>query len=285
MASIEQLEPRIHYRDQMFVAQENILRRPFFSAIRWGAVIAGLTVGLAVQLVLALLGIAAGLTELDAASGYRMGYVSSIWGGLSMLMSTFVGGYVAARLSGLRRKTDGALHGAVSWAISTLLFAALATSAGGALLSGVFTSMSPEVAGSAQSSDAGLTALMRGQLGGNISVADLQTLQRYIQAGQREEAVLLLSSMGMDPIRATTIVDQVMLVASNPDQASSQGSAAADRSIGVAGTLVWVAFFGVFLSLLLGMTGGVVGAMGGRRIVWKKEDAPVPRRGSGPVST
>jgi len=41
MATIEQLEPKIHYREQMMGARENLWRRPSFPAIRWGSIIAG----------------------------------------------------------------------------------------------------------------------------------------------------------------------------------------------------------------------------------------------------
>src|SRR5512145_1445748 len=40
-----------------------------------------------------------------------------------MLIAAFVGGYVAARSAGLRRSTDGILHGVVWWGVTVLFFA------------------------------------------------------------------------------------------------------------------------------------------------------------------
>jgi len=125
-----------------YVEQTNILtRQPLFAAIRWGAVLAGVAVGISVQLVLTLLGIAAGLATIDVTSGETVGMGPLIWAGISMLIAAFVGAYVAARMSGLKRKVDGILHGVVSWAVTTLLFVVLATSAGGSLMSGVLNNL------------------------------------------------------------------------------------------------------------------------------------------------
>lgn len=126
------------------VHQQNVVvRSPYFPAINWGAIFAGIIVGLATQLVLALLGFAAGLSAVDmteggaALSGNAPLYAGA-WQGISMLIAAFVGGYVAARMSGLHRKTDGMLHGFVTWSATTLLFALLTTSALGVLFGGVF---------------------------------------------------------------------------------------------------------------------------------------------------
>jgi hypothetical protein len=60
-------------------------------------------------------------------------------GGIALLLSGFAGAYVTGYLCGLKRRTDGMVHGVVSWAVTTLLFVILATSAGGSLLSGMFS--------------------------------------------------------------------------------------------------------------------------------------------------
>lgn len=270
MATIEQLEKRMPFREHGLGVSESYLRRPLMPSIRWGSVIAGVAFGMSVQLVLALLGLAIGLTTIEAEAGDPVGMGALFWASVSMLSASFAGGFVAARMSGLRRKTDGLLHGAVSWAVSTLMFATLASVAGGVLLGGVFNSMATETAREAKTEDYGLTTLLRGMIGGDASVSDVKTLQRYIRSGQREEATLLLSSMGMDPIQAATVVDQAMIAAGNPQRTFAQGIDAADRQVRSAGGSTWAVFGGVFLSLLLGMAGGVVGAKGSQRMVWNK---------------
>lgn len=112
-----------------------------FARVSWGAVFGGLAVGLAIQVLLTLLGTAAGLSAIDPQSAEPVGPVPmamGIWTGLSMLIAAYVGGYVAARLSGLPTRGDGALHGAVTWGVTTLAAVAIATSAAGALIGGTF---------------------------------------------------------------------------------------------------------------------------------------------------
>src|SRR5690606_2368240 len=90
-----------------------------FPAIAWSSIIGGLVVGLATHMLMMLLGVAAGLTAVEfTTTGLGVQNVpewSAAWNGLSMLLAAFVGGYVAARMSGLRRKADGVLHGFVAW--------------------------------------------------------------------------------------------------------------------------------------------------------------------------
>jgi len=86
-------------RDPIPPIDAGVYRRPLFPAIRWGAVLAGVFVGVSVQLVMTLLGIATGLASANLAAGEAMGIGPLLWAGLSMLVAAFVGGYVAARMS------------------------------------------------------------------------------------------------------------------------------------------------------------------------------------------
>jgi hypothetical protein len=268
MATIE-LGPGSNYTDQSLGASP-FLRRPLFPAIRWGAVLAGVAVGISVQLVLTLLGIASGLSAMNVAQGDSPSATGPLlWAGLSMLISAFVGGYVAARMSGLKRKVDGVLHGAVSWAVTTLLFAVLATSVSGSMLSGIFGNVAPSMTRSTGTGESAVGSLLRGQMGGNVDASTLQRLQRDIQAGRRDDAIRLMSgSMGMDPSRAATVVDQALILSGSPEQASPQSRAAADRAVQTASTAAWVVFIAVALSLAVGIAGGVLGAVGARRTTW-----------------
>jgi len=254
------------------LAQGTISRRPLFPAIRWGAVIAGVAVGLSIQLVLTLLGIATGLASVDVSQGNGMSATAPlIWAGLSMLISAFTGGYVAARMSNLKRKGDGALHGAVSWAVTTLLFAFLATSVGGSLLSGVFSNVAPNVAKAAASSGgaSGLASSLKNQLGVNVDQNTLKRLQSDIQSGRRDDAIQVMTgSMNMDRDRAESVVDQALIVSGSPEQASPQGRATTDNALHKASAAAWGVFAAVLLSLIVGVAGGLLGSMGSRRKVW-----------------
>lgn len=275
MATIH-LDTGANYPGGTLISQENVIRRPLFPAIRWGAVLAGVAVGISVQLVLTLLGIASGLSMTSVQQGEAPGTGALIWAGISMLISALVGAYVAGRMSGLKRKTDGILHGVVSWAVTTLLFVVLATSAGGSLLSGLFSSVGQGANAMAQSgaSVGGLTSLLNRQLGTNVSADNMRVLQGHITAGRRDQAIDYMSStMGVQRERASTIVDQALILSGSPEQASPQGRAAADRAIQGASTAAWVVFGAVALSLVLSFIGGALGAMGARRTTWAESEA------------
>lgn len=248
------------------------MRRPAFPAIRWGAVLAGVAVGVSVQLLLTLLGIATGLSTAQVAEGESVGTGPLIWAGVSMLIAAFVGGYVAARMSGLKRKADGVLHGAVSWAVTTILFATLATTVGGTLVGGVFNNMS-RAAGAATGAQSPVAAFMRAQ-GVNVDAQALQQLQQYLRAGQRDQAVQLMTSrLGVEQTRAETLVDQALILSGSPQAASPQGRAATENAMQAAGTGAWVVFLTVTLALAIGIGGGALGAAGSRRVSWSTTPA------------
>lgn len=245
-------------------------RRPLFSAVRWGAVLAGVVVGVSIQLVLTLLGIATGLSATDVVQGDTVGMGPLVWAGLSMLIAAFVGGYVAARMTGLKRKIDGVLHGIVTWAVTTLLFATLATSASGALVSSIFSTVSPSASPSAATATTpGIAGMLKSQIGGNVTVRALQTLENYIEAGQRDQAVRYMTNfMAVEQERAETIVDQALILSGLPDEAAPEGRKTADRVLGIASAAAWAVFGTVALSLVMGTVGGVLGSIGARRTTW-----------------
>lgn len=262
------------------ISSDNITRRSLFPVIRWGAVLAGVSVGISVQLVLTLLGIASGLSLSSVTTVEGPATGALIWAGLSMLIAALIGAYVAGRMSGLKRKMDGVLHGVVSWAVTTLLFVFLATSAGGSLLSGLFASVNP---GAAAVQGGGVISLINRQMGTSVSPESLRTLQEYISAGRRDQAIDYMSSaMGMQRDRAASIVDQALILSGAPEQASPAGRDVANRALQKAGTTAWIAFAAVALSLIVSLVGGAMGAMGARRTTWTDnlDDAVTRRAGS-----
>ncbi|MFM2042029.1 MAG: hypothetical protein RLY86_605 [Pseudomonadota bacterium] len=121
--------------------------------VSWGAVFAGVVLGLAVNLLLSLLGIGIGLTTIDPAqadgspAAASLGIGAAIWWVSAMLVSTFLGGYTAAHLAGTRQRGDGILHGLVAWAFLLLLTFYLVTSAVGGLVGGAFSTLAGSVQG------------------------------------------------------------------------------------------------------------------------------------------
>lgn len=273
MATI-QLDTGSSFHDSALVAGESGLRRPLLPAIRWGAVLAGVAVGISVQLALSLLGIASGLSLTSVSAGEAPGTGALIWAGVSMVISALVGSYVAGRVSGLKRKIDGILHGVVAWAVTTLLFVLLATSAGGTLLFTMFSSVGQGAKAIAQSNAGGIDELLSRQLGISISPKVLQTLHDHIAAGRRDQAVDYLAlNSGIQRDRAGVAVDQALILSGSPEQASPQGRAAADRAISSASKVAWSVFATVALSLALSFIGGALGALGARRTTWSDSAA------------
>jgi hypothetical protein len=103
--------------------------------ISWGAVLAGALLALVTQLTLGLLGLGIGLGSIDPMEEQNpmsgLGTGAAIWWGLSTLVALYLGGLVAGRLAGMPRRTDGLLHGLITWALVTLLtFYMLSTTVG-----------------------------------------------------------------------------------------------------------------------------------------------------------
>src|SRR5690606_27822071 len=255
----------------------NLLRRPLMPAIRWGAILAGVIVGISVQLALTLLGLAIGFTSTSVTPGEAPGIGPMLWAGFSMLIAAFVGAYVAARMSGLKRKADGMLHGLVSWAVTTLLFATLATTAAGSMLNNLFDSMVPEVVQSgkvqetqtAKEEDPVQTYLVR-QLGEEeVTPAQQRRLLRHIRAGDRDAFVgYLVQTLNVAQLRAENIADQALILASSSGNATPRARAEAERATGMASLAAWIVFSVIALSLILGLIGGALGAHGSRRKTW-----------------
>jgi hypothetical protein len=236
-------------------------RQPYFSAIRWGALFAGVITGTASYLLLTLFGLAVGLTAVDPTSAEPVGrvpFATGIWTGLSLLISAYIGGYVAGRMSGLSRRTDGMLHGFVSWAATTLLYVFLTTSAVGAILGGTFRVVG-EVAQTGAQAAGGSQNILNMIAGGNtnVSAQTLRDIQQAIASGNRDQAVnLITQNLGMTRESASQLVDRVTPLV---QQGGGQAREAATRATQVLTGASWWLFIGLALSLALGILGGASG--------------------------
>ena len=112
--------------------------------VSWGAILTGVVVALAAQVLLAMLGAGIGLASLEptqvgdnpAASG--MGIGAAVWWALSGILAAGAGGWVAARLAGVPSRQIGLLHGLAVWAVATLVVLYLLSSTATALVGGAF---------------------------------------------------------------------------------------------------------------------------------------------------
>jgi amino acid permease len=91
--------------------------------LEWSALFGGTLIGWGVMLVLALVGMTLGLSVIDpfTARPAVSDAGAAIWGAVSAVLSSFVGGFAVVRLAGDRRRDASVMHGAVSWGMSMLL--------------------------------------------------------------------------------------------------------------------------------------------------------------------
>ena len=120
--------------------------------ISWGAVFAGVTVALILQVVLNLVGVGVGLSTVDQVAGdtpsagaFSAG--AGLWWVVSGIVASAIAGYIAGRLSGKPSPSTTAYHGLVAWALSTLVVIYLLTSAASGLLGGAVSTVSGALGG------------------------------------------------------------------------------------------------------------------------------------------
>lgn len=249
---------------------KNSLKSSLFTTICWSAVLAGVAIAVSVQLVLMMLGVASGVALASLTVGEILSYGALMWASVSMLIAAFVGAYVAGRMSGLRRKIDGVLHGVICWAVSILLALILATTTGGSLISGLVSNV---IQGGIVIAPSGtnVTSMLNRQLGPNMESASLRVLQEYILSGRRDQAIdYLTSSMNVQRERAAGIVDQALILSGSAQQASPEGRLAEARVIKNFHTASWTTFVAMLLAVLLSCLGGALGTLGSQRIIWSE---------------
>lgn len=125
--------------------------------ISWSAVLAGIVMALAIEVLLGVLGAAIGFATAqpgdpaapDAAS---LATGAGLWSLGATLLALLIGGWAAARLAGVASRKDGMLHGLMIWGLALLLTLYLMTAAVGGALS--------MLGGLASSAGSGLRAMM-----------------------------------------------------------------------------------------------------------------------------
>lgn len=109
--------------------------------VRWGPIVAGLVTALTTMLLLNLLGIALGLTAVDAAGTAQRGAapegagtMAAIWAGISAIIGFFSGGWVAGKTAAVFSRGAGAFNGAMVFLLAVPVTLWLASAGLGALL-------------------------------------------------------------------------------------------------------------------------------------------------------
>lgn len=221
-------------------------------AVRWPAVAAGMTVGLALHLLFVLGGASAGLVLY--ASGQPLDplpLAATLWSLGATLLAALIGAYVAARASGLRRLADGVLHGAVSWGATTLLLAVIGTTALAGTVGGLFGLVAPNAR---SLSGAGATPLAQVVIDA-LRTGDRASALRRLQEDHRlsEEDANRYLDLG------AALADRAPRTRADAERDERAARAVAQASGWLAGA--------IGLSLIAGVVGGGIGARGARRLL------------------
>lgn len=152
--------------------------------ISWGAVLAGVAIVLFIQLLLSLLGAGIGLATVNPATGdgpslEALRTNAGIFGAATAIVATFLGAWAAGRLAGSPSRTDGMLHGVVTWSVTTLLVVYLLTTTLASLAGSTLGMLGGTVQGIAQGAQGAAATV------GQVLPDDLRAqLDRLFERGQ-----------------------------------------------------------------------------------------------------
>jgi hypothetical protein len=247
--------------------------------VSWGGVWSGLLIALGALLLLTMLGLAVGISAIDVGPGQSpgrgLGVGAAVWSGLSLLISLFLGGLVAARMGLIAERGSAVVQGALVWVLATLgliYLAASGVSLGAGAVAGVLGGVTTSLGSVVGTGAAGLSGLASGDVE--------QILARL---GDPRTAETVAAATGMSPEETrTTLADlraRVEAARNDPtraiaeareglrglvSRAGEQAAQAAAAAKPYATTTSWIALGTMILSLLA----AVGGALTGRRAAW-----------------
>jgi hypothetical protein len=250
--------------------------------VSWGAIFAGATVVIAVELLLNLFGAGVGAATINPQHGQLPGQGLAlgavIWFALSCIISLFIGGWVAGRLAGSPSERVGALHGLVTWAVASLVLVYTLSTAVGGLLGGAASVLgqTASLAGRGAQSAAPTVTNVIGQATGvtpeqvQADAGDLArdpNFQAFVsgvirngqvtQQDRQALANLLVERRHMSTEDANATIDHWQAQIAQGVQQAKQTTAQAATA---AASGVSKGAFGSFFALLLGLVAAVAGS-------------------------
>ena len=138
------------------VSPEEDARTVLINEVNWGAVLAGVALALAVQLILNMLGVAAGGAAVDPTnaadnpSASNFSFAAAAWWAIAGIIAAYIGGIAAGRLAGTPKENTAGWHGLISWAFTTLLIFYLISATATGIASTAAQTASSVAAGAAQ---------------------------------------------------------------------------------------------------------------------------------------
>ena len=242
--------------------------------VSWGGVFGGVLVALGFLLLMTALGLAVGISAAQPGESDpgTLGTGAGIWGGVSLLLALFLGGWVSTRIGAIFDGTTGFFEGALVWVVSVLMMLYFASSGIGMLAGGAFKL----VGGAAQA--LGSVAQWSSSTP-DVSGSVEQILQR-LKDPKTAEQIASTTGLPASEVQATLseTARRVENNRNNPTQAAAEAKngmvqlVERARSSGAlqqkaeevkpqATRAAWITFGALLLSLLA----AVIGAMAGRR--------------------
>jgi hypothetical protein len=257
--------------------------------VSWGAIFAGVVVALVTQVLLTMLGAGIGIATLDPGTGDNpaastFSIAAGIWYTLSGIVAAFVGGYVAARMSGKTLSTTGAFHGLTTWALTTLLVLYFLTSTVGTIVGGAFSGIATAVGGVSETvvetavpivAEANPLEAIEAQVRAtgtdpealnNAAVSAMRALvmgnEADADAARQNAAQALATARGIPLEEATQQVTQMEQQYNQAvERAKQQATEAADTTASVVSTGALLAFVSLVLGAIAGWLGGRSGVV------------------------
>ena len=184
---------------------------PIGVRVRWSGVTSGWVMALGTLLLLTTLGLAIGITALgdprtadsDTASGLGLG--AGLWGAITLLIASFLGGLVSTRVTDRPDRGGAVLHGALVWTLTSLMLVWLLSQGVSLGLSGLFGALSGLTRTAATAVTT--TATQGGDLAQSLGLTDPTQVMNRLD--NPETATLLASATGMAPEEARATLAQL----------------------------------------------------------------------------
>src|SRR5882757_5085605 len=169
------------------------VRTIMLNQVSWGAVLAGATVALVVQIILNMVGVGVGLSTIDVAEGDTpsagsLSVGAGIWWVISGIVAAAVGGYIAGRLSGKPSQSTTAYHGLIAWAISTLTVVYLLSSAASGLIGGALSSASSALGGAGKAIGGSVQTVVQTAAPSSNNMSDpMATIENRVRSASNDQ--------------------------------------------------------------------------------------------------
>ena len=273
----------------------HLLDTAILNKISWRAVFAGVALALSVQALLNLLGLGIGLAVVDPSSygnpaAATVSTASAAWFVASGVVASFVGGYIASRLSARPSRTTGGYHGLTAWAVTTLLVLYLLTTSLGAVVGGAFSGVSSMLGGVGQTAStaasvavptlanngnpfSGIEQQIRSATGGNdpqalrdTAVAALRAVitgdQATLDDARNKAAAALAPAQNIPVDQAKTqVADYEAQYKQSIQMAKQKAIEAAQSASKALSTGAIVAFVALLIGAIAAWFGGVAGTV------------------------